>query len=112
MKPEQIASYRQQLLELESRLETEIEELSNEIASGGIAVGEHDTHVRESPEANLAISSNEEAIRRDVSAALKRIESDTFGKCVGCGETIKKARLEALPYTPFCIQCETIREAK
>lgn len=39
---------------------------------------------------------------RAIDAALKRIEDDAYGICVTCGEAISQARLDVLPYTPFC----------
>lgn len=111
MKPDQLAVYRKQLLELDNRLDAEIDEISNEIASGGIPVGEHDIHVREAPDAKVAIGKNEEAIQNHVRAALRRIDLGTYGTCVNCHTAIVKARLDALPYTPYCIGCETLHEA-
>lgn len=40
-----------------------------------------------------------------IRAALARIEEGTYGECVQCGEEIAEARLELLPYTPFCADC-------
>ncbi|RYH12003.1 TraR/DksA C4-type zinc finger protein [Tropicimonas sp. IMCC6043] len=40
-----------------------------------------------------------------IRAALARIEEGTYGECVQCGEQIAEARLELLPYTPFCADC-------
>ena len=45
------------------------------------------------------------ACSSDVEAALERIEAGTFGKCVDCGKPIGRERLEAIPYTPWCIEC-------
>jgi RNA polymerase-binding transcription factor DksA len=39
-----------------------------------------------------------------VEAALDRIAAGTYGICAVCGETIAEGRLEARPWTPFCIQ--------
>lgn len=38
-----------------------------------------------------------------VEAALERIEEGTFGICAVCGQEIAEGRLEARPWTPFCI---------
>lgn len=38
-----------------------------------------------------------------VEAALGRIADGTYGSCAVCGETIAEGRLEARPWTPFCI---------
>jgi RNA polymerase-binding transcription factor DksA len=39
-----------------------------------------------------------------VEAALARIADGTYGSCAVCGETIAEGRLEARPWTPFCIR--------
>jgi len=41
-----------------------------------------------------------------VTAALERIAEGTFGECLNCGKTIGFKRLEALPWTPYCIDCQ------
>lgn len=40
---------------------------------------------------------------RDVRDALKRIHDGTYGKCIDCGRPIEPARLEAVPWTPYCL---------
>lgn len=37
--------------------------------------------------------------------ALERLKNDTFGKCLECGEKIKKERLELMPETEKCKDC-------
>ena len=34
--------------------------------------------------------------------ALQRIKDGTFGICIDCGEQIEPARLNAVPWTPYC----------
>ncbi|HEY0796573.1 MAG TPA: TraR/DksA family transcriptional regulator [Acidisarcina sp.] len=41
-----------------------------------------------------------------VNAALQRVADGTFGECVNCEKVIGPARLEALPWTPYCIDCQ------
>jgi RNA polymerase-binding transcription factor DksA len=38
-----------------------------------------------------------------VEAALARLANGTYGTCAVCGEPIADGRLEARPWTPFCI---------
>jgi len=38
-----------------------------------------------------------------VEAALQRISDGTYGACAVCGRPIAEGRLEARPWTPFCI---------
>lgn len=40
-----------------------------------------------------------------IDAALRRMESGTYGLCSECGAEIDEARLEALPYARECIDC-------
>ncbi|BCW67117.1 DnaK suppressor protein [Arthrobacter sp. NicSoilB4] len=39
-----------------------------------------------------------------IEAALERIEAGTYGICAVCGEGIAEGRLEARPWTPYCIR--------
>lgn len=59
-------------------------------------------------ERELAITSlnREAAIRRNIELALIRINRDSFGTCTHCEQEISRRRLEAVPWTPFCIRCQ------
>jgi DnaK suppressor protein len=39
-----------------------------------------------------------------IEAALARLAAGTYGICAICGQPIAEGRLEARPWTPFCIQ--------
>jgi DnaK suppressor protein len=41
-----------------------------------------------------------------VRSALERISDGHFGDCVHCERAIGAKRLEALPWTPYCIECQ------
>jgi DnaK suppressor protein len=41
-----------------------------------------------------------------VRVALERLREGTFGECMHCSRTIGDKRLEALPWTPYCIECQ------
>lgn len=43
---------------------------------------------------------------RSVAQALQRIEEGSFGECTHCGNEIGPKRLEAMPSTPYCIECQ------
>ncbi len=45
---------------------------------------------------------------RAIEEALVRLKNDAFGKCITCGRTISKARLDAVPWTHHCIVCKEI----
>lgn len=40
-----------------------------------------------------------------IDAALERLKRGTFGRCVRCLSPIEAARLDAIPYTPYCVTC-------
>jgi DnaK suppressor protein len=54
----------------------------------------------------IAGLNRESAMRRCIELALRRITDRSFGVCVHCGEEVKSRRLEAVPWTPFCIRCQ------
>jgi DnaK suppressor protein len=45
-----------------------------------------------------------------IEKALERMREGSYGICEGCNNSILAARLQALPYATFCIQCQ--REAE
>jgi len=51
-------------------------------------------------------SNNERQLLQMVDSALDRIRERTFGQCVSCGEEINPKRLEAVPWTRHCIECQ------
>lgn len=56
----------------------------------------------------LDVDSRERLIQID--AALNRMDSNTYGICVECGEPISVNRLKALPFAARCIACESAKE--
>jgi DnaK suppressor protein len=59
-------------------------------------------------ERELAIRNldREASLLRNVRAALGRIEDGSYGTCLHCEEEIKPKRLEAVPWTSYCIRCQ------
>jgi len=47
---------------------------------------------------------------RDIEAALRRLDSGSYGICKRCGELIGGARLEAYPTAQRCIDCQRLEE--
>lgn len=41
-----------------------------------------------------------------VRLALERLHEGGFGECLHCTSPIGEKRLEALPWTPYCIECQ------
>ena len=53
---------------------------------------------------NLAMDEHHDGQIGKISEALKAIEEDTYGKCAECGKDIPFERLEAIPYTLYCVE--------
>jgi RNA polymerase-binding transcription factor len=51
-------------------------------------------------------SNNERQLLQMVDNALNRIREGTFGECISCGADINAKRLEAVPWTRHCIECQ------
>jgi len=47
-----------------------------------------------------------------IQAALERIENGTYGRCVVDSEPIEPARLEAVPWAPYCARHQREAEAR
>jgi RNA polymerase-binding transcription factor DksA len=62
-------------------------------------------------EVSLELLGNERLILGQVAEALKRIDAGTYGRCTLCGRDIAPERLQALPYTPYCVDCARRAEA-
>ena len=59
-------------------------------------------------ERELAIRNldRESILLRNVRAALSRIADGSYGTCLHCEEDISPKRLNAVPWTAYCIRCQ------
>ena len=64
--------------------------------------------VQRAGERELAIRNldRESNLLRNVRAALRRIDEGTFGVCMHCEDEISPKRVNAVPWTPYCITCQ------
>jgi DnaK suppressor protein len=65
-------------------------------------------HATTSSERELLLQqrNREQGLLRMVEAALERIRDGSFGQCISCGNEIEVKRLQAVPWTRYCIQCQ------
>ena len=54
---------------------------------------------------DLALRDRSRAELTKVEAALRKVDDGTYGTCESCGKAIAPERLEAIPWTPLCIDC-------
>ena len=55
----------------------------------------------------LSLLSQEQDALYEIDEALKRIEIGTYGKCEMSGKPIPRARLEAIPFARFTVECQS-----
>ena len=63
-------------------------------------------------EFTLSLMETEEGTLSQVEMALERVEEGAYGTCVECEGRIPKTRLNALPYTPYCVKCASKLETR
>jgi DnaK suppressor protein len=86
-------------------LQDNFTELASEVADPG-----------DSSFAHLTIDLGNAAVSRDltelrlIEAARTRMEQDTYGQCVECGNEIPYERLEAMPMAERCAPCQEMYE--
>lgn len=61
-------------------------------------------------EFNFGKSSGDRRILLLISEALSRIDDKSYGKCTNCESVIGPKRLEAVPWTRLCIECQGLLE--
>jgi len=63
-----------------------------------------------SKELNFSLSDAERNSLKLVEEALDRVRAGTFGSCTNCSNTIGEKRLQAIPWTAYCIDCQELVE--
>jgi DnaK suppressor protein len=63
-----------------------------------------------SKELNFSLSDGERNLLMLIEEAFNRMRAGTYAVCTNCGATIGEKRLQAVPWTPFCIDCQELQE--
>ncbi|TMA69847.1 MAG: TraR/DksA family transcriptional regulator [Deltaproteobacteria bacterium] len=61
-------------------------------------------------EINFILTDREREKLQAIDEALARVEEGSYGMCESCESDIAEGRLEALPFTRLCINCQAERE--
>jgi RNA polymerase-binding transcription factor DksA len=116
MTAEQREQHRQRLVSMAARLKSMDEAVGDEAlrqaggdASGNLShvplhLADVSTETFEQ-EMSTTLLQNGRELQVEVAAALDRVEQGKFGQCQRCGQAIGEGRLQAVPYTRYCIDC-------
>lgn len=97
-------------------LETKLAELSKGVRNrDGITIEKSPDaldEVQNAAERELAIRNldRESNLLRNVRSALRRVDDGTYGICLHCEEEVSPKRLNAVPWTPYCIHCQEMAD--
>ena len=58
----------------------------------------------------FSLSDSERQRLLQIEDALRRMDQGSYGRCSNCGGVINPMRLEAVPWTRFCIDCQELAE--
>ena len=112
MAPRNLDRYKQRLLQLRGRLTGEVERIIEAVqqdvqAPGTIAhLPVHPADLaNDGLDVEVDILKNEQDILREVDEALARINDGSYGACQRCRQPIDAQRLDAIPFTPYCVSC-------
>ena len=119
----EIEEYRGHLLNLKQRLDGDVSHLADEAlrknqkeASGNLS--SMPIHMADigtdnfEQEFTLSLLQSEEQVLGEIADALERIREGGFGTCEECHNPIPKPRLQAIPYTRYCVDCARKLEQK
>lgn len=63
-----------------------------------------------SKELNFSLSDGERNLLMLIEESFNRMKDGSYGTCTNCGAQIGEKRLQAVPWTPFCIDCQELQE--
>lgn len=113
MNTEQIQNYKKSLLAQRENLVVQINESQRQTFDFDrenmqdpvdVAVSDRDQTIM------LSISESERTLIDQIDEALQRIELSSYGECANCGQEISEARIKAVPYAQYCINCQDLLE--
>ena len=117
LNPEKQAEVKERLLLRKQRLWQEVkQQLKSSIGDGyqemlATARDEEDqASVSLLAETQLALLGPKRQELEAIEEALQRLEHGTYGQCENCGLNIEPRRLEIMPETPLCRNCQQMRE--
>jgi DnaK suppressor protein len=109
----ELERYRRLLDEKKSSLSQEIaktrsaEEETTEESTQDIADKAVSSYTREFL---YSLTDGERGTLLQIDEALVRIDEGSYGFCTNCGQTMAEKRLTAVPWAPYCVDCQELAE--
>ena len=109
MSKKELEGFKRKLLEKKAAIGQKLSEVYNESKEMETNIAQDLVDKAETSytkEFLLSLSDTEREQLVLIDEALRRIQKREFGICQQCKKEIGKKRLEALPWTPYCINCQ------
>jgi DnaK suppressor protein len=109
----ELERYRRLLDEKKSSLSQEIaktrsaEEETTEESTQDIADKAVSSYTREFL---YSLTDGERGTLLQIDEALERIDEGSYGFCTNCGQPMAEKRLTAVPWAPYCVDCQELAE--
>jgi RNA polymerase-binding transcription factor len=103
---ERLEMQREEVRQLLSRLEQETRSLDVDVPQDSA----DRSVINLSKETLFEQGSQRRGLLRRIEGAIERIQKGSFGTCLGCGQQIAVRRLQALPWTQYCLKCQEMIE--
>jgi len=108
---------KKRLLKLKSEFEKEIKNIgkngiSNSLKDNTSELSSYDNHPADLGSEtfergkDIALKDSQKILLEKVHDAIINLEKGTYGICENCNKNIEDERLEAIPYTTYCIRCK------
>ena len=110
MKAQDVENFKRKLLEMRRDLLGQVEKkklYSKEVGEDGIPDSGDVAAYSYSKEVLMGLGENERTKLRLVEEALGKIDEGVYGVCERCEEAIPVKRLDLLPFTRYCVQCQS-----
>ena len=57
-----------------------------------------------------SLTDGERSTLLQIDDAIGRIDDATYGMCINCGQPMAEKRLTAVPWAPYCVECQELAE--
>jgi RNA polymerase-binding transcription factor len=113
MSKKEMEKYRRLLEEKKATLSVDIaktrsaeeetsEELTQDIADKAVS-----SYTREFL---YSLTDGERSTLLQIDDAIARIDDGSYGFCINCGQPMAEKRLTAVPWAPYCVECQELSE--
>jgi DnaK suppressor protein len=110
VKAQDVENFKRKLIEMRRDLLGQVEKnkiYSKEIGEDGIPDSGDVAAYSYSKEVLMGLGESERTKLRLVEEALAKIDEGIYGVCERCEGTIPAKRLDLLPFTRYCVQCQS-----